>query len=95
MICINCIILLLFFKLNYFSIKKIPEKEVLMSLQIKQFHEEFFKKDRTTTIFFFNKIAPLKNHCKNSILCEDMHVLKDEIDYGRQMRTCPFVLIMH
>jgi len=64
-----------------------------MSLQIKQFHEEFFKKDRRTTIFF-NKIAQLKNYCKNSIVCEDMHVLKDEIDCGRQMRTCPFVQIM-
>jgi hypothetical protein len=45
--------------------------------------------------FFFNKIAQLKNHCKNSIVREDMDVLKDEIDCGRQMRTCPFVLIMH
>lgn len=44
--------------------------------------------------FFFNKIAQLKNHCKNSIVREDMDVLKDEIDCGRQMRTCPFVQIM-
>jgi len=43
---------------------------------------------------FLKKIAELKNYCKNSIVCEDMHVLKDEIDCGRQMRTCPFVQIM-
>jgi hypothetical protein len=85
MICINCIILLFVFKLNYFSIKKRTSQKKKYSCHYKL---------SNSMKSFFKKIAQLKNYCKNSIVCEDMHVLKDEIDCGRQMRTCPFVQIM-